>query len=59
VILPHFTDPKKDEVTGSLGESLVVYGLVTIVCFLAALALHFVKRRWKIRNFFFRFYFGS
>jgi len=32
---------------------------VTFVCFLAALALYLMKRCWKIRNFFFRFYFGS
>ena len=59
VILPHFTDPKTEQLTGTLSEALVVYGLVTLVCFLVALALHFAKRRWKMRNFFLRFYLGS
>jgi uncharacterized membrane protein len=59
MILPHFADPETEEAFGTLSDSLAVYGLVTLVCFLAALALHFVKHRWKIGNFFFRFYFGS
>lgn len=58
-IIPYFTDPKTDRATGTLTDSFVVYGLVTLVCFLAALLLHLVKRRWKFRNFFLRFYLGS
>jgi len=58
-IIPYFSVPGTDKMSGSLTESFVVYGLVTVVCFLAALALHFAKRRWKIRNFVLRFYVGS
>jgi uncharacterized membrane protein len=59
VIQPYYADAETEEASGTLLDSLVVYGLVTLVCFLAALIIQVVKRRWKIRNFFFRFYFGS
>ncbi|MFO0590874.1 MAG: heparan-alpha-glucosaminide N-acetyltransferase domain-containing protein [Polyangiaceae bacterium] len=59
VVLPRFTAPETEIATGTLGDSFIVYGLMTLVCLLAALALHFIKRKWKIRNFVLRFYVGS
>lgn len=58
-ILPYFAIPGTETMTGSFAASMVVYGLITVACFLAALALYFVKRRWKIRNFVLRFFVGS
>ena len=58
-VLPRFADPKTEEATGSLNASFVVYGLMTAVCLLASLGLHFLKKKWKPKNFIVRFYIGS
>jgi len=58
-VLPYFADPETEEATGSFADSLLVYGLVTLACFLPSLFMHFLKRRWTIRNFVFRLYFGG
>lgn len=59
LILPHFSIPGTETMTGTFGDSMIVYGLVTLVCFLASLGLYFLKRKWKIQNFVLRFYLGS
>jgi uncharacterized membrane protein len=55
VVLPFYTDIP----SSSFKESLLVYGLLTLACFIPSLIIHFIKKKWKIRNFLFRFYFGS
>ncbi|MFH0866362.1 MAG: heparan-alpha-glucosaminide N-acetyltransferase domain-containing protein [Bacteroidota bacterium] len=59
IVVPCYTNPENEIPAGSFNEALIVYGLLTLACFIPSLIIHFIKRKWKIKNFLFRFYFGS
>jgi len=59
IIIPLYINPGNEIPAGSFNESLIVYGLLTLACFIPSLIIHFIKRKWKINNFLFRFYFGG
>jgi uncharacterized membrane protein len=59
IVLPYYMNSESETPSGSLSEALIVYGLLTLSCFIPSLIIYFIKRKWKIRNFLFRFYFGS
>ncbi len=59
IIVPYYMNAGTETPSGSFNEALIVYGLLTLACFVPSLMIHFIKRKWNMKNFLFRFYFGS
>lgn len=59
VVAPLYLNAETETPNGTLDEALIVYAFLTLACFIPSLIIHFIKRKWKIKNFIFRFYFGS
>lgn len=59
IVVPYYLDAGTETPGSSFNEALIVYGLLTLACFIPSQIIHFIKRKWKNKNFLFRFYFGS
>lgn len=54
-----FYDSVTDTITGNFTTAVLFYFLLLLVCFIPALLLRWIKKKYKIQNYFFRFYFGG
>lgn len=59
IVAPIYMNTETEIPSGNLYESLIAYALLTLACFIPSLIIYLIKRKWKIKNFVFRFYFGS
>ncbi len=59
IIYPYFYDEAADTFIGSFATAMFVYLLLLLACFIPALILKWIKKKYKIKNYLFRFYFGG
>lgn len=59
IIYPYFYDETADTFTGNFTTAMLVYVLLMLACFTPALLLKWIKKKYKIKNYLFRFYFGG
>lgn len=59
VIIPNAPKDSNAVLQGTFSDSMIVYLLLFLACFIPSLIVYKINSRYKVRNLFYNFYFGS